>query len=254
MSNKGMPRITEEDLTMPWSNGQRIRAIETMCATCDKPFLAPASQPRKYCSQACYQGRPSKVAMRDCVVCGTAFRPKEKAMKYCSHACYSEDRRGPRVARVKDQRYVMSKGHAIAPPSGLVALARLTLYDKLGPGEHSCHWCEKLITWQRGLTADCLVADHLDWDRNNDAPDNLVASCLKCNAHRTRVGNRTVLTDDDLTMMWSGVRTRAVKRECSTCGAEFLTIPAAVKAGKGRFCSRSCANRQPRKPKPAHDA
>ncbi len=248
MSNKGLPRIADGELTMPWGkNGARIRAIEKRCATCREPFLSAVSQPRKYCSTSCYHSRASKARRYACAQCGEAFTPTEATAKYCSRACYGKSKRGARVDRWEGQRYVTAKGHPICPPSGLVAYARIVLYDKIGPGEHACNWCEKPVTWQYGLSPDCLVADHVNWDRSDDTPENLVPSCLKCNAHRTRVGNRTVLTDDDLTVMWSGVRTRAVKRECATCGEEFLTIPAAVKAGKGRFCSRSCANRQPRR-------
>jgi hypothetical protein len=128
----------------------------------------------------------------------------------------------------------------------MVAVARLVLYGKVGPGEHRCHWCGAPVVWKTGLVEGALIADHLDWNRNNDDPANLVPSCHSCNAHRRRTGDAPLLQDDDLTMLWGGSRTRAVQRYCVVCGDAFLTIPAAVAEGKGLYCSRSCARTGPR--------
>jgi hypothetical protein len=245
MSNQGMPPIADDELSMPWgSDGRRIRAVEKPCATCDKPFLSPASMSRKYCSQTCYQARPSKARTADCEQCGKPFRPWEPAAKYCSHVCYSKARRGPRVAHRKRPRLVTATGHPIAPPCGVVAYARIVLYDKIGSGEHPCTWCAKPLTWKFGLSEDAIVADHLDWDWRNDVPDNLVPSCRKCNAHRTRKGDRTLIADDEPTVMRGKQRTRAVQRYCNMCGTPFLTVAAVLKQGKGRYCSHRCANAQ----------
>ncbi len=134
-----------------------------------------------------------------------------------------------------------ARDHPIAPPSGIVAVARLALYEKIGPGPHPCNWCGEPVDWILGLVPGCLVADHLNWDRNDDRPENLVPSCRTCNAHRAQKGNRPLLRDGDITMLWGGRPTRAVERACAVCGASFLTIPAEVAKGKGRSCSRSCA-------------
>jgi len=146
----------------------------------------------------------------------------------------------------------MARSHPIAPPGGITLISRIVLYDKIGPGEHPCHWCNTPVRWIVGggpATPGSLLADHLDHDRANDAADNLVPSCNRCNAHRTKRGGRAPLRDDELTMIWSGVRTRAVERVCESCGGSFLTIPAQVKKGRGRFCSQSCARHAPRKPR-----
>ena len=191
--------------------------------------------------------------MQLCETCGKYFDPKARKYKpkrFCSRACYDAagPLRGRPKERVKDQRMVRAPGHPIAPPSGMLAVARLVLFDKVGPGPHPCHWCGVEVDWKTGLVNGALIADHLNWDRNDDSPENLVPACLPCNTNRQREHQDRALQDDDLTMMWGGYRTRAVRRECEFCGSEFLTIPAEVKKGKGRFCSRECgyANRRKR--------
>lgn len=58
---------------------------------------------------------------------------------------------------------------------------RLVLFEKIGPGEHACHWCGVLVRWSRHRARDELVVDHLDRDVGNNAPDNLEPSCSRCN-------------------------------------------------------------------------
>lgn len=70
---------------------------------------------------------------------------------------------------------------------------RLILFDKIGPGEHACHHCGKLVSWDVSIHRDrahsddhtrALVSDHLDFDKLNNDPDNLVPSCNLCNSTR----------------------------------------------------------------------
>ena len=56
---------------------------------------------------------------------------------------------------------------------------RVVLFDKIGFGPHRCHWCARHVNWRAGL-----LVDHLDDDRQNNAPDNLVPSCNGCNIRR----------------------------------------------------------------------
>lgn len=184
--------------------------------------------------------------MRQCETCGADFEPKApktRPGRFCSLACYysSELPRSTRKARVKDQRLTNAKGHPIAPPGGVVAVARLVLYEKIGPGPHPCHWCGSTIDWKRGLVPGALIADHVNWDRNDDSPGNLVPACLPCNTNRQRTHQNRALKDGELTVIWGGSRTRAVERTCEKCGSPFLIPPSATSRGRGRFCSRSCA-------------
>jgi hypothetical protein len=123
------------------------------------------------------------------------------------------------------------------------------LFDKIGEGLHECHWCSAVITWLpgAGIAEGAIIADHLDWDQQNNDPANLVPSCHVCNSHRTREGDRRRIDDHDLYIVnQNGSRQRATEKPCENCGKLFLVRIAQVKIGKGRFCSMSCARSRPR--------
>lgn len=180
-----------------------------------------------------------------CKQCGgplSAIQVK-RGRPYCSRGCYGMSLRGVRVPNVK-HRMVTRKDHPIAPPSGVLAIARVNLYDKIGPGTHPCNWCKKVISWDAELYSDtAIVADHLNWDSENDEPENLVPSCNACNSHRRKTGHSKTLSPEEPTLMRGGRPTRAVHRECEFCQSDFLAVPADIRNGKGRFCSRPCARK-----------
>lgn len=75
--------------------------------------------------------------------------------------------------------------HPVAMPSGAVFSHRVVLYAKIGPGEHSCHWCGEVVSWEITYpTPGALVTDHLDNCKTNNDPSNLVPSCQPCNSSR----------------------------------------------------------------------
>lgn len=71
--------------------------------------------------------------------------------------------------------------HPLASDTGELLEHRKILYEKIGPGEHECWWCGKLLVWGG---SGGIHADHLDDDRANNAPENLVPSCKPCNGKR----------------------------------------------------------------------
>lgn len=75
--------------------------------------------------------------------------------------------------------FVKLPDHPLADPKGYAYLHRVRLYDSIGSGEHACHWCRCAVVW--GVD---LHVDHLDFDRQNNDPANLVPSCNWCNAGR----------------------------------------------------------------------
>lgn len=84
----------------------------------------------------------------------------------------------------------MQYDHPLASAAGSLLEHRKVLYDKIGPGPHECHWnyfsrCgETSLEWggTRGVQAD-----HLDGDRLNNDPENVVPSCLACNRRGMRL-------------------------------------------------------------------
>ena len=82
-------------------------------------------------------------------------------------------------------RLLFLPAHPLASAHGQVGAHRVTLFEKLGPAEHPCHWCGSVLPWLGGSGA-AINVDHLDGDRLNNHPDNLVPSCLACNTKRGR--------------------------------------------------------------------
>jgi hypothetical protein len=168
-----------------------------------------------------------------------SFEPKPQTSgRFCSAHCFwTRGPDGPRKASVKKARTRTARDHPLAPPSGVLPVSRIVLYKKIGPGPHPCHWCGHPVNWGLGITVDGLLADHLDWDHNNDNPDNLVPSCNNCNTRRAAPGRQGAIQPDEPTFPISnGHRTRAVQCTCQNCGTEFL----AAKSRPRLYCSRAC--------------
>lgn len=188
--------------------------------------------------------------MSTCENCGKTFVPKpsSKAKRFCTIECYHQaGRRGNRKTKVKGVRMTSRPDHPLAPASGLIALHRIVLYDKIGAGSHPCHWCGKKLEWGNGRKPHLIVVDHVDHDKENNDPANLVPSCRACNAHRTKAGTRALISDDDpapILTLSNGSRTRGMWRQCVNCGVWFIAVPAHVRKGQARFCSRACIYRR----------
>lgn len=97
-------------------------------------------------------------------------------------------RRKSEMGTVNAEGYAVVKRpeHPLAAKGGLVAVHRVVLFDKIGPGDHACHWCTCPVSWDKSWPRDPdgLVVDHLDHNRLNNDPDNLVPSCEPCNKNR----------------------------------------------------------------------
>ena len=234
--------------------------MERICEVCGAPFKTAPANVRvgngRFCSGECFQTTQRNQVERNCETCGKAFMAKAAFVKrgkarFCSRRCFNISLRGPRKEGV-EHRLARANGHPLAPPSGIVAIARVVLYDTIGPGTHPCHWCGTSVKWKVGAGVrdpSALLADHLDHDATNDAPENLVPSCNECNSHRRRTGTTNIREGDLVVIKADGRRVRAVERSCEFCGKDFPAIKSQVDSGKGRFCSMSCARSGPRTPK-----
>jgi hypothetical protein len=78
----------------------------------------------------------------------------------------------------------MQQGHPLATPNGGLAEHRKVLYAKIGSGEHQCNWCGRAIRWRAEMRREDICVDHLDEDKLNNEPENLVPSCFQCNWDR----------------------------------------------------------------------
>lgn len=80
---------------------------------------------------------------------------------------------------------VYSPGHIISPRRPHVFQHRLVMFDIIGYGPHRCGHCATHINWGAGLEVD-----HLDYQRDNNDPSNLLQSCHGCNTRRARHANQ----------------------------------------------------------------
>jgi hypothetical protein len=112
---------------------------------------------------------------------------KNRPNKYCSYKCAgTEPGTGKRAN-------LFRPNHPLAVSDGRIMIHRFNLYEKIGPGSHPCAWCGKIVKWTpgagRGDKKDGVLAvDHLDGDTRNNAVENLVPSCYRCNALRGILG------------------------------------------------------------------
>ena len=95
----------------------------------------------------------------------------------------------PRGRYVAVHGYVCVKkvGHPVARQTGWAYEHRIVLYDAIGVGPHPCHWCGAQVRFDRTYPQhqDGLVVDHLNDDKADNRPANLVPSCNPCNSTRS---------------------------------------------------------------------
>lgn len=87
----------------------------------------------------------------------------------------------PRVMLQVVGGYIQIKDadHPLAQVSnGWVFQHRAVAYEKYGPGPHPCHWCGAVHEWPD------LVVDHLNEQKADNRPENLVVACNPCNRMR----------------------------------------------------------------------
>lgn len=176
--------------------------------------------------------------------CGSAFKTwefkiKEGNGKFCSRKCASTYRKENHIPKPGTYETVLAPGHPLASDAiGKLWAHRVALYDKIGPGSHACFHCQEPVEWTFGIRKGGLVVDHLDGDKRNNSPENLVPSCNRCNCHVRVVGK--MIGTDELFVMDSGSRKRAVELTCP-CGVKYLR--AKNQAHRSKYCSQACGGR-----------
>jgi hypothetical protein len=181
-----------------------------------------------------------------CKYCGKEFSfPDWKTTpnkgQYCTMSCRAKATWTNRKSDDARYRCIRNPHHPLASKNGTVHEHRAMLYDKIGPGPHSCNWCGRLLDWLPGKKniQGSITVDHLDNNGRNNVLDNLVASCHGCNCSR---GRKDSIQDTELfiTMKGNRGRHRAVERICKNCGKTFLHLKADKRPNAGQFCSKPC--------------
>lgn len=111
--------------------------------------------------------------------------------------------------------------HPLASKHGNVYVHRMVLFDAIGYGPHSCHWCGADVAWLPKGTPGELHPDHLNGDGADNHIVNLVASCRGCNTLRGSQARSEALREAG---WWSGNDTIA---HLATGGRRPLVEPAA---------------------------
>lgn len=139
---------------------------------------------------------------RTCTVDGCSKPTRRSGSDMCAMHYHRRYRHGSvaaefsRAATGSGRRYrlVTVKGHPIATPCGRTYEHRVVLYDEIGEGPHSCHWCGCAVEWvPQGEEVEALVVDHLDGNGDNNEIDNLRAACGRCNKRRAAASRSAAL-------------------------------------------------------------
>lgn len=132
---------------------------------------------------------------RTCTIEGCSKPARSAKADLCSMHYHRQYRHGDPQRTARGAGVTASKGrryrteyrpeHPLAMANGKVYAHRAALYDKIGAGSHSCHWCGASVQWDatRG-DADCLNVDHLNGVGDDNRAENLVPSCPACNTTR----------------------------------------------------------------------
>lgn len=105
--------------------------------------------------------------------------------------------------RVSTNGYISRRhdSHPLSSLNGTLYQHRAVLWDKIGDGQHPCHWCGIQVQWKlKGKRK--LVVDHLDGNKQNNNVSNLVPSCHACNANRGLFQSWVMRHKDD-PFLWS---------------------------------------------------
>lgn len=174
------------------------------CRVCGGQFSYPISRgtDRLYCTKQCEnQSRVDASRRRPiytCTVEGCQNQTRPGSRTICEMHHGRMRRLGSLDLPAKSDTYPHShgyvvritKGHPLSTPGQINRIYdhRVAFYAKAGDGPFDCHHCGIQVGW------DNMHVDHLNDVRDDNRPDNLVASCAKCNQkrgqHKMRAASR----------------------------------------------------------------
>lgn len=94
---------------------------------------------------------------------------------------------GPVIGRVFVAQHgyavAYNRAHPMAKAAGVVYQHRAVHFDQVGAGPHKCRWCKAEVDWDaKGKRR--LVVDHVNGEKADNRPVNLVTACQRCNMAR----------------------------------------------------------------------
>ena len=242
--------------------------VEKVCLVCGTPFRVPPcrAESAKTCSMKCkgelwtiesQEDNPQK----ECKVCGKTFKvyPSHTGRRECcSIKCANKVRgkltkSGSGNPAWKDGTtvhsdgylYLSVKGHPFTSNGNYVFEHRLVMEQWMRESAPNHKFLVE-INGTKYLNPDISV-HHIDGNKRNNKPKNLLA-CTNSSHHLIHNGKPPMQGE-----VWPEVKGQAVyqpvhvKRICELCGAEFMKLRSDVARGFGRFCSRTCYDKRPRK-------
>lgn len=203
IGRRGASHTTRQKLSARTEDLEMLVAHETgplmrsrVCTVCEGQFSYPIGRgnDRQHCSPECRQKQQLRLREERIPflpLCSTegCNKPANRVGAGQCEKCYCRQRNTgsaytPR--RTFKYRYTDSAGyvklqlpaHPLADVGGGIREHRAVLYDLLGEGPHPCHWCASILEWP------AIVVDHLNEDKADNRPKNLVCSCSPCNRAR----------------------------------------------------------------------
>jgi len=176
-----------------WNGGP----IEKKCGYCGKFFNVPKyrSTSAKYCSRKCKSddliGKFTTTVIRKCLTCGKEFLSKKSRRTkgghtlYCSIKCSAFDKMGSKHHNWRKCTY--RGGYLIEFNAKLKTIIR----DR---DNNVCAICGK----PEHIINKKLAVHHIDYNKNNNLQNNLIALCNKCHIKTTmmeRTSWKSILSD-----------------------------------------------------------
>ena len=195
----------------------RRTSLEIECRWCGKPFIVTPTEyknRRRLCSWACRVAEKEDARNRICEICGKGFRTRDAAQKTrtCGRECGSELRKrckyiacevcGKQVwvmpCHFEIRRFCSRECQAVGHSQEISGENHPNWRGGVSKLPYPFEWTEELRATIRERdgnacmecgTSQDLHVHHIDYDKTNCLPDNLITLCNSCNA-RANFGRR----------------------------------------------------------------
>lgn len=199
-----------DEVVLPDEEGKRRLHVCVECAGCKTIFPRAKRFARRraihYCSKACYAIGRTKSTSHICPICSKPFVAKSTRKKaksgllFCSRPCKDA---------AQSHKFRLLK-------CGLTIHGNAVDYRAMAFAAHgkACKWCGDTLE-------PILDAHHIDHNRQNNDPTNLMVLCCGCHALETR-GYVTVGSDGSPIVLESDYKSQILFRVAMPMGASRI--------------------------------